>query len=941
VLDNQWHHIAVQRRRADGWLWLYVDGRLEAQGDGPDGDISYPDDGVPGNFCGGPCINSDPYLVLGAEKHDAGPQFPSFAGWLDEFRLSNVLRYAAAFTRPATPFLPDANTVALYHFDEGGGDLIIDTPGVSGGPSHGVRRFGGSPAGPEWVVSGAPLAPGPAQTGQWAGPFDWPIVTVHMMLSPTGQVLAWDGTQNAGASARLWNPATGTFTLVPTGSDLVCGGHSTLADGRTLVIGGFARATFVGIRDANVFDPVTQSWTQAAPMAYPRWYPTATTLPDGRVLATSGTTTCSTCIADTPEVYDPTTNAWTQLMNARLTVPFYPFMFVLPDGRVVNAGSQQVSIVTRILDVQAQTWTMVDPVAVGGGSAAMYRPGRVVKSGSPTNVDLPSTPSVNRTWVIDMTQPAPAWRETAPMAFPRGHHNLIILADGTVLVVGGGRTTDGVDLAQAVYEAELWAPETETWSTMAAMRVPRLYHSTALLLADGRVLAAGGGRFQGFDQLSAEVYSPPSLFRGVRPTITLAPSSVEYGSNLLVTTPDASNIAMVSLIRLGAVTHSFDQDQRFLNLSFAPGVGSLTVQAPANANLAPPGYYMLFLINEAGVPSVAAFVRLSGAGTDTTAPTVTITAPTSNATYTTSSSPLALGGTAADNVGVTQVTWANDRGGSGSATSTTNWTNWSASVALQSGTNVLTVTARDGAGNPGTDTLTVTYTPPTDNPVPTTTGLSPAAAPAGGLGFMLTVSGSNFVNGAVVRWNGANRTTTFASSSQLTAVIGVGDIATAGTAQVTVFNPTPGGGTSNAQTFTISASATTTVTFDNPLPPGSSGSFLNGLFQGIDFGTSQWRWENAYGADPTRHIYFASSSGTSRAFTFSPGPRTLVSLRVFTGVAGTLTLTDSLGQTRTQAVTTGSMQLVTTGWTQPSTTVTVTFTAGWQLGVDDIVYRNP
>jgi hypothetical protein len=156
-----------------------------------------------------------------------------------------------------------------------------------------------------------------------------------------------------------------------------------------------------------------------------------------------------------------------------------------------------------------------------------------------------------------------------------------------------------------------------------------------------------------------------------------------------------------------------------------------------------------------------------------------------------------------------------------------------------------------------------------------------------------------------------------------------------------MFNPAPGGGTSNAQTFTISASTSTTVTFDNPIPPGSSGSFLNGLFQGIDFGTSQWRWENAYGADATRHIYFASGSGTSRTFAFSPGPRTLVSMRVFTGVAGTLTLTDNLGQTRTQSITTGSMQVVTTGWTQPSTTVTVTFSAGWELGVDDIVYRNP
>jgi hypothetical protein len=157
ILDNEWHHIAVQRRRSDGMLWLYVDGRLEAEGAGPGGDISYPVDAVPGNFCGGPCLNSDPFLVIGAEKHDAGPQFPSFAGWLDELRISTVLRYAGAFVRPQRPFTPDGATVALYHFDDGSGDLVGDSAGAAGGPSHGVRRPGGTPPGPEWVLSDAPL----------------------------------------------------------------------------------------------------------------------------------------------------------------------------------------------------------------------------------------------------------------------------------------------------------------------------------------------------------------------------------------------------------------------------------------------------------------------------------------------------------------------------------------------------------------------------------------------------------------------------------------------------------------------------------------------------------------------------------------------------------------------------------------------------------------
>jgi len=258
--------------------------------------------------------------------------------------------------------------------------------------------------------------------------------------------------------------------------------------------------------------------------------------------------------------------------------------------------------------------------------------------------------------------------------------------------------------------------------------------------------------------------------------------------------------------------------------------------------------------------------------------------------------------------------------------------------------------------NGGSTSRTVTGTgvlgsnpPPTgstgSNPAPTTTSVSPTSATVGGPVFTLTVNGTGFVSGSVVQWNGANRTTTLRSATQLTAAIPATDITTAGTALVTVVNPAPGGGISNAQKLAIVSSvssvSSTTVTFDTPVPPGSSGNFLNGLFQGINFGSGRWRWEGPYGSDTTNHIYFASSTGVSRQFSFSAGPRLLVSLRVFTGVAGTLTLTDNLGQKQTQTITPGSMQLVTTGWTQASSTVTVKFSAGWELGVDDIVYRNP
>lgn len=152
VADGAWHHIAVQRRRSDGRMWIFVDGNLDAQVDGPDGDVSYPDNGTPGNFCGGPCVNSDPFLVLGAEKHDAGPAFPSFHGYLDELRISNALRYSATFSRPRAPFVPDAVTAALYHFDEGFGTVAYDIAVAPGGRSAGAIARATAGGYPQWSL---------------------------------------------------------------------------------------------------------------------------------------------------------------------------------------------------------------------------------------------------------------------------------------------------------------------------------------------------------------------------------------------------------------------------------------------------------------------------------------------------------------------------------------------------------------------------------------------------------------------------------------------------------------------------------------------------------------------------------------------------------------------------------------------------------------------
>jgi hypothetical protein len=145
------------------------------------------------------------------------------------------------------------------------------------------------------------------------------------------------------------------------------------------------------------------------------------------------------------------------------------------------------------------------------------------------------------------------------------------------------------------------------------MHTPREYHGTALLLPDGRVLESGMGADFGNvpDQLSAEFYSPPYLFKGARPTITQAPSQIQFGGNFFVATPDAANITSAVLIRTGAVTHFFDQNTRFVPVSFQQTAGGLTITAPANGFLAPPGFYMLFLVNSNGVPAVAPILQLT------------------------------------------------------------------------------------------------------------------------------------------------------------------------------------------------------------------------------------------------------------------------------------------------------------------------------------------
>jgi hypothetical protein len=443
-----------------------------------------------------------------------------------------------------------------------------------------------------------------AAEGRWEPVFTTPVVAVHMHLTPSGKVMLWGDT----GDAEMWNPGNTAAGFVPVSKPyrLYCSGHTILPNGKLLVVGGTSPGTR-GLRFAAVFDPVAKSWTRTASMAQGRYYPTTTVLPNGDVLAIAGHDTTLKPVT-IPEVWNGST--WRRLTTAPLSIPnpYYPDMFVAPNGKVFLAGFPQT---TRYLDVNGTgSWTTVGDRTVADrtmGSAVMYAPGKILYAGG-------GDPPTATAEVIDLVN-SPTWRPTASLAFARRQTNATILADGTVLVTGGTGGPGFNDQTRAVRTAELWNPATETWKTMARESRNRTYHSTAILLASGRVLSSGSG--EGGDvsyvnsEFSAQIFTPPYLFNpdgtmAARPVISSLPASISYNQTFTVQTPNAADVTKGNLIRLGSTTHAFNQSQVIYPVAFtASGSNTLTGTAPPSPNYAPPGTYMLFLINGAGVPSTA------------------------------------------------------------------------------------------------------------------------------------------------------------------------------------------------------------------------------------------------------------------------------------------------------------------------------------------------
>ena len=481
-----------------------------------------------------------------------------------------------------------------------------------------------------------PVAMGQANVqGQWSTlSYTMPINPIHAALLYDNKILVVAGSGNCpstqygcpsgppygpanGSGALLLDPVSGTITQFSVNWDMFCNGMIVLPDGRAFINGGtIDYSPFEGALTSSFFDPATNLFTNAANMAHGRWYPTVTTLGTGQVMTFSGFNENGEITNNAVEIYT-VNSGWSQQYIANWTPPLYPRMTLLPSGNVFYSGETST---TQTFNPSNQTWTTVADTYYGidreyGSSVLLpltpannYDPKVMILGGG--------NPGTATTELIDLGAAKPTWSPGPNMSEPRIEMNATLLPNGDVLALGGSLNDE--DTTTASYNADLYNPTTNTFSSAGQNAYPRLYHSVSLLMHDGTVWFTGGNPERGSYENHIEIYQPPYLFNSngtlaTRPTITSAPSSIYYGTPFKVQTPNASSISSVVLMRDGAVTHAFDMDQRQVGMSFTVGSGSLTVTAPPNGNIAPPGYYMLFLLNSSGVPSLATFVQVNSA----------------------------------------------------------------------------------------------------------------------------------------------------------------------------------------------------------------------------------------------------------------------------------------------------------------------------------------
>ncbi len=535
----------------------------------------------------------------------------------------------------------------------GGGDAVPESPTANAADTKTAKTAEFVP--PTTIPADANVK------GMWSPVYPWPLISVHSVLLPDGRVMTYGsdltGLQTGHANYDIWDsngaPNAGHLTLDNTsGTDIFCSSQVLLPQsGNVFIAGGDVwtgtKTTNSANNNSNLYDSASMSLTRGPNMQRARWYSSSTTLINGETYIQGGSGG-----ADRPEIRG--TDGTFRLMSGINTSGIgtsYPRNFVAPDGRVFgyDPGNGQMYWVSPTGTGSITLLSKFNTAYSGGwhSSTAMYRPGRILQIGG----------NSNGAYTIDVTSGSPVVTQTQTMSSTRAWVNATVLADGKVVATSGsavaGESTGYNNIA------EIWNPATGQWLQGAVAQKMRLYHSNALLLPDGSVLVSGGGATAptyvndpNKNNLNAEIYYPPYLFtssgaRAARPVVGNVPTWIDIGKTFSIdVTANAASVSRVTLVKTGSMSHSFNMDQRFLDLTFNASGSHVAVQAPTHAGEAPPGYYLLFVFNQAGVPSVAKIVRMGIASNPNPAITPVLTNP--GARTSTVGTPLDLALSASD-----------------------------------------------------------------------------------------------------------------------------------------------------------------------------------------------------------------------------------------------------------------------------------------------------
>ncbi|MEO1698105.1 MAG: NPCBM/NEW2 domain-containing protein [Planctomycetota bacterium] len=474
-----------------------------------------------------------------------------------------------------------------------------------------------------------------ALRGRFSASEPWPVEAIHAALVPDGRIVSHASASptdagdpspaapHASTVCDLYDPVLGTRVSVdhPT-AELVGASATHLPSGALLSAGGFRGRVLgeaLGSGQTSTLDLVTPAWLPGVPMAAARYGAGVISLGSGAALALGGQDEPGAPTA--PEFCGPLgqgtldgidTSTFDTVGDPAIDRTF-PWLHLMPDGRVLRAGwDERYALLDTTGTGEISLSATRESVQRAFGTSTQIRGDRVLVVGGTDHRGIATREAQRSAIELRLTGTVPQIIGANPMTFRRADHDATILADGRMLVTGGAAVHAGASSGSAIQVAELFDPGTGEWTLAARSSRPRGYRSTALLVPDGRVWLGGGDPAGP----TAEFYEPPYLFDASgalasRPSILDVPRRVAYGETFQALWTGPNAIARASFVRLGAATHGTNSDQRFLELGFSDvGSGVLEVDAPLRGNDAPPGDYMLFLIDGSGVPSVASIVSI-------------------------------------------------------------------------------------------------------------------------------------------------------------------------------------------------------------------------------------------------------------------------------------------------------------------------------------------